>query len=75
HVGRVESWFKPNKQGISPIDELVGEEVTPANSKIYICGYQGLIDGVIENLAPKGFVTKDEKHPDGSYEIKYESYG
>jgi len=75
HVGRVESWFKPNKQGVSPIDELVGEEVTPKNSKIYICGYQGLIDGVIENLAPKGFVTKDDKHPDGSYEIKYESYG
>ena len=74
-VGRVESWFKPNKQGVAPIDELVGEEVTPQNSKIYICGYQGLIDGVIAHLGPKGFVTKDDKHPDGSYEIKYESYG
>ena len=75
HVGRVESFFKPNKQGISPIDELVGEEVTTENSKIYICGYQGTIDGVIEHLASKGFVTKDEKREDGSYEIKYESYG
>lgn len=74
-VGRVESFFKPNKQGVSPIDELVGEEVTPQNSKIYICGYQGLIDGVISHLAPKEFVTKDNKHPDGTYEIKYESYG
>ena len=75
HVGRVESFFKPNKQGVSPIDELVGEEVTPKNTKIYICGYQGTIDGVIEHLSPKGFVTKDEKRGDGSYEIKYESYG
>ena len=75
HTGRVESFFKPNKQGVSPIDELVGEEVTPENTKIYICGYQGTIDGVIASLAPKGFVTKDEKRDDGSYEIKYESYG
>lgn len=75
HVGRVESFFKPNKQGVSPIDELVGEEVTPENTRVYICGYQGTIDGVIEYLAPKGFVTKDNKHPDGTYEIKYESYG
>lgn len=75
HVGRVESFFKPNKQGVSPVDELVGEEVAPQNSKIYICGYQGTIDGVIEHLAPKGFVTKDQKRQDNSYEIKYESYG
>lgn len=75
HVGRVESFFKPNKEGVSPLDELVGEKCTPQNTKVYICGYQGTIDGVIDNLAPRGFVTKDNKHPDGSYEIKYESYG
>ena len=75
HVGRVESFFKSNKQGVAPIDEIVGEEITPQNTKIYICGYQGLIDGVIDNLTSRGFVSKDNKHPDGSYEIKYESYG
>ena len=75
HVGRVESFFKPNKQGVSPLDELVGEEVTPQNTRIYICGYQGTIDGVVNFLEPKGFVTKDNKHPDGTYEVKYESYG
>ena len=75
HVGRVESFFKPNKEDVSPLDELVGEKCTPQNTKVYICGYQGTIDGVIDNLAPRGFVTKDNKHPDGSYEIKYESYG
>ena len=75
HVGRVESFFKPNKNGVSPLEEMVGEEITPANTKVYICGYQGTIDGVIEYLGPKGFVTKEEKRKDGSYEIKYESYG
>ncbi len=75
HVGRVESLFKPNNNGLSPLEELVGEEVTTANTKVYICGYQGTIDGVIEYLGPKKFVTKEEKRTDGSYEIKYESYG
>jgi len=75
HVGRVESFFKPNKNGVSPLEELVGETITTENTKVYICGYQGTIDGVIEYLGPKGFVTKEEKRKDGSYEIKYESYG
>jgi len=48
HVGRVESFFKPNKNGVSPLEEMVGEEITTANTKVYICGYQGTIDGVIE---------------------------
>ena len=57
------------------MDELVGEKCTPENTYIYICGYQGTIDGVIENTAARGFVTSDNKRDDGSYEIRYESYG
>jgi ferredoxin--NADP+ reductase len=75
HVGRVESFFKEGKNGLSPLDELVGEKCTPENSYIYICGYQGTIDGVIDNTKARGFVTKDDKRDDGSYEIRYESYG
>ncbi|MDH3610930.1 MAG: FAD-binding oxidoreductase [Nitrosopumilus sp.] len=75
HVGRVESFFKEAKNGVSPLDELVGEKCTPENTYIYICGYQGTIDGVIDNTAARGFVTKDNAHDDGSYEIRYESYG
>lgn len=75
HVGRVESFFKEGKNGLSPLDELVGEKITPENSYIYICGYQGTIDGVLENVAPRGFVTKDDERPDGSYEVRFESYG
>ncbi len=76
HVGRVESFFKPNKKtGMSPIEEMVGEEITPQNTMIYICGYQGTIDGVIESIGSKGFITEHEKDADGNYSIKYESYG
>ena len=76
HVGRVESFFKSDKKtGLSPVEDMVGEELTPENSIIYICGYQGTIDGVIDHLGPKGFVTEHEKKSDGSFGIKYESYG
>ena len=76
HVGRVESFFKPDKKtGLSPVEELVGEALTPENTIVYICGYQGTIDGVLEHLGPRGFVTEHEKLPDGSYAVKYESYG
>jgi hypothetical protein len=54
---------------------MVGEGLTPENSIIYICGYQGTIDGVIDYLDSKGFVTEHEKKSDGSFGIKYESYG
>ncbi|MDX1533039.1 MAG: ferredoxin--NADP reductase [Nitrosopumilaceae archaeon] len=74
-TGRVESFFKPGKDGLSPLEELVGEEITPENTMIYICGYQGTIDGVIEFVEKKGFVTLHDKKEDGSYAIKYESYG
>ncbi len=76
HTGRVESFFKPDKKtGLSPVEEIVGEEITPENTIIYICGYQGTIDGVIDSLGSKGFVTEHEKKPDGSFGIKFESYG
>jgi ferredoxin--NADP+ reductase len=75
HVGRVESFFKEGKDGLSPLDELVGEKCTPENTSIYICGYQGTIDGVIDLTASRGFVTKDKKLDDGSFSIKFESYG
>ncbi len=75
HVGRVESFFKPGKTGMSPLEEMVGEEITPNNTIIYICGYQGTIDGVLGYVESKGFVTEQEKKPDGSFGVKYESYG
>ena len=74
-TGRVESFFKENKEGVSPIDEIVGEKITPENTRIYICGYQGTIDGVMDYVSPRGFVNRDNPHDDGTFEVKYESYG
>jgi len=74
-IGRVESFFKSKPGALSPIEELVGEELTKENTMIYICGYQGTIDGVINYVKEKGFVTEHDKREDGSYEIKFESYG
>ena len=74
-TGRVESFFKENAKGVSPLDELVGEKVTPENTRIYICGYQGTIDGVMDYVSPRGFVNRDNPHDDGTFEVKYESYG
>jgi len=74
-TGRVESFFKENKDGVSSIDEIVGEKLTPENTRIYICGYQGTIDGVMEHVSSRGFVNRDNPHEDGTFEVKYESYG
>ncbi len=74
-TGRVESFFKSKPGELSPVEELVGEELTKENTMVYICGYQGTIDGVINYVKEKGFVTEHEKREDGSYEIKFESYG
>ncbi len=74
-TGRVESFLKPRKDGMSPLEELVGEKITPENTFVYVCGYQGTIDGVLDVVEPKGFVTMQDKHEDGSFDIKLESYG
>ena len=54
---------------------ISGEKVTPENTRIYICGYQGTIDGVMDYVADRGFVNRDNPHEDGTFEVKYESYG
>jgi ferredoxin--NADP+ reductase len=74
--GRVESFLRPKAgKDMSPLEELVGEKVTPENTSFYICGWQGTVDGALDFLIPKGFVTERNKRKDGSYDIKFESYG
>ncbi len=74
--GRVESFLRPKAgKDLSPLEELVGEKVTPENTTFYICGWQGTVDGALDYLVPKGFVTERNKRKDGGYDIKFESYG
>ena len=74
-VGRVETFLRPRDNGISPLEELIGDKITKENTMFYVCGWQGTIDGVMDFLKPKGFVTEHDKREDGSFEVKYESYG
>ena len=74
--GRVETFLRP-KAGTdrSHLEELVGEKITTENTSFYVCGWQGTVDGSLDYLVPKGFVTERNKRKDGSYEVKFESYG
>ena len=74
-VGRVETFLRPRDNGMSPLEELIGDKVTQKNTIFYVCGWQGTIDGVMDFLKPKGFITEHDKREDGSFEVKYESYG
>ena len=75
HVGRIETFLRPREGNVSALEELVGEKITPENTFFYICGWQGTIDGVMDYLTPKGFVTEHDKREDKSFEVRYESYG
>ena len=74
-TGRVENFLRARDGGKSPLEELVGEKITKENTSFYICGWQGTIDGVMDFLSPQGFVTYHDKRENGSFEVKYESYG
>ena len=74
-VGRVETFLRPRENGISPLEELIGDKITKENTIFYCCGWQGTIDGVMDFLTPRGFVTYHNKREDGSFEVKDESYG
>ena len=74
--GRVESFLKMDSgNDRSTLEELVGEKITPENTSFYVCGWQGTVDGALHYLVPKGFVTERNKRKDGSFDIKFESYG
>jgi len=74
-IGRVETFLRPRENGKSQLEELISDEITKENTIFYICGWQGTIDGAMDFLTPKGFVTEHNKREDGSFEVKYESYG
>ncbi len=73
--GRVETFLQSKNGDLSPLEKLVGEKITKDNTVFFICGWQGTIDGCLDVLTPKGFVTERNKRTDKSFEIKYESYG
>jgi len=74
-TGRVETFLRPREDGKSPLEEIIGDKITKENTMFYICGWQGTIDAVMDFMDPRGFITERKKREDGSFEVKYESYG
>ena len=76
-TGRVEQFLKPQNGSGSPLEELVGEKITPQNTIFYVCGWQGTVDGVLNFVRPLGFLLEKEKDKakDGNFSVKFESYG
>jgi ferredoxin--NADP+ reductase len=74
-TGRVEQFLKPGSSGKSPLEELVGEKITPKNTIFYVCGWQGTVDGVLNFVRPLGFLLEKEKDKNGNFSVKFESYG
>jgi len=75
HKGRIETFLTLKNGERSDLEKMVGEKLTPENTTFYICGFQGTIDSCMDILVPQGFVTERKKRTDGSFEIKFESYG
>jgi ferredoxin--NADP+ reductase len=74
-TGRVETFLRSKDGEPSPLEKIVGEKITTENTVFLICGWQGTVDGCMDYLSTRGFVTERNKRPDKSFEIKYESYG
>ena len=74
-TGRVEQFLRSKDGSTSPLEKLVGDKITKENTMFYICGWQGTIDGVLDYLKPRDFLSERDKRADGSFEVKYESYG
>lgn len=76
HTGRVESLFLPEEEGgLNAVEQAVGEHFSPETTSFYICGFGGIVDSICETVKSRGFVTRKEAREDGSYDIRFESYG
>lgn len=75
HTGRVETLMIPGEDGLSDVERAVGEAFTPENASFYICGFGGIVDSICHTVQDRGFVTRKEAREDGSYDIRFESYG
>jgi len=74
-TGRIESIFARGESGLSPIEEALGEQILPSNTMVHICGFDGTIKAVLAAFEHDDFRTRKTKREDGSYEVKFESYG
>lgn len=75
NTGRVGDLLVGIDEHKSKLEKILGENVTPKNSFFYVCGYNDTINRVNSLLSPLDFVSNRNKRKDGSFDIKFESYG
>lgn len=74
-TGRVESLITPREGASSSrLEEIVGP-LTPEAFFCHACGYGASVRAIQAALVPKGFRTRRDRRPDGSFDLKIESYG
>jgi len=75
-TGRVEALVGGGPASeLSPAETKVGERFTPTTTSFYICGFDGTVQSVKSFVESRDFRTKKEARADGTYDIKFESYG
>ncbi|MDA0668076.1 MAG: FAD-binding oxidoreductase [Planctomycetota bacterium] len=75
HTGRVESLIVPGEDGLNAAERVAGEHFTPENASFYICGFGAIVDSICDTVKARGFVARKDAREDGSYDIRFESYG
>lgn len=75
HTGRVETLIVPGEDGLNAAERVAGEHFTPKNASFYICGFGAIVDSICDTVKDRGFVARKEAREDGSYDIRFESYG
>jgi ferredoxin--NADP+ reductase len=75
-TGRIEALLVPDREGEpSRLERMLGRAITPDVFFVHACGYDGTCKAVTAALEPRGFRSRRNKRPDGSFDLKIESYG
>ena len=57
------------------MEKEIGKTIDPSNTCFYICGFEATVTSVLAVAEPVGFRTERDPRPDGSYDVRFESYG
>lgn len=75
-TGRVESLLRsPGAGAASRLEELLGMPLEPTRFFAHACGFDDSVSAIKASLRERGFRTHRERHPDGSFDVKSESFG
>ena len=74
-TGRVETLLRRGPAGRSALEEEIGAAIGPEDTSIYACGFAGTVRDIVAAAGAIGFRTAREPRPDGSFDLRWESFG